>query len=125
MTSKSPPQTPLAACDALDRLFLDCAELETRVASILQAIDRLSPAAESGTVTVERLMNLACRVEAAERGLIAISHQIDDAANAVIRRRARQPSLIASLGLDRGRFPASERCSSATFLARRPPPLIS
>lgn len=76
-----------ATGDTLDRLFLDCAELEGLVASILQVIDRLSPAVESGLVTAEHLMNLAYRVEAAERGLVTIAHQIDNTASAMIQRR--------------------------------------
>ncbi|MEZ5932317.1 MAG: hypothetical protein R3F54_10250 [Alphaproteobacteria bacterium] len=75
------------AGEALDRLFHECAELETLVASIRQSMDELNPAVDSGFVTPEHLMNLAFRIENAEHGLIAIAHHIDDMATAVIKRR--------------------------------------
>lgn len=87
MTSMSPTMPAQLAGDALDQLFLECAELESMVASIKQSIDRLEPAAETGLVTTEHLMNLAYRIEAAEHGLIAISHRIGDTAATMIRRR--------------------------------------
>ena len=73
--------------DSLDRLFHDCAELETLVASIKQTIGDLDPAVDSGLVTAEHLMNLAFRIENAERGLIAIAHQIGETAATVVHRR--------------------------------------
>lgn len=87
MTSTTfPIPLPLKG-DSLDRLFHDCAELETLVASIRQTIGDLDPAVDSGLVTAEHLMNLAFRVENAERGLIAIAHQIGDTAATVVHRR--------------------------------------
>ncbi|MEL6963961.1 MAG: hypothetical protein AAFO01_14500 [Pseudomonadota bacterium] len=77
----------------LDRLFLDCAKLESLVSSIKQTMDRLDPAVDSGMVTAEHLMNLAFRIENAERGLIAIAHQIGDTASSVIDRR-KQAALV-------------------------------
>lgn len=73
--------------DVLDRLFHECAELETLIGSIRQKMDELGPAVNSGLVTAEHLMNLAFRVENAEHGMIAIAHQISDTATAVIDRR--------------------------------------
>ena len=87
MALKSPTISAPHSGDALDRLFLDCSELETLVISIRQAIDALDPAVESGFVTAEHLMNLAFRIENAEHGLIAIAHQIGNTAEAVIERR--------------------------------------
>lgn len=87
MTSKPKFGPSQSDSDALDRLFFDCAELETLVASIRQSINALDPAVGSGRVTTEHLMNLAFRIENAEHGLIAISHQIGDAATTVIDRR--------------------------------------
>lgn len=89
MTSKPRSASSPFAGETLDRLFLDCAELETLVSSIRQAMDRLDPAVDSGFVTAEHLMNLAFRIENAERGLIAIAHQIGDTASDVIDRRKR------------------------------------
>lgn len=83
----SPPADDTLADNTLDRLFHECAELETLITSIRQTIDRLDPAVDSGLVTAEHLMNLAYRVENAEHGLIAIAHQISDTATAVIQRR--------------------------------------
>lgn len=86
MRSKLALIDSLTTGDALDQLFLDCAELEGLVASILQAIDGLSPAVDSGLVTAEHLMNLTYRIEAAERGLITVAHQIGDTVDSVVQR---------------------------------------
>lgn len=87
MTSKIHPIPSPLSGDALDKLFLDCADLETLVASIRQVVDKLGPAVDSGLVTAEHLMNLAYRIENAERGLIAIALQIGDTATTLIDRR--------------------------------------
>ena len=71
----------------LDKLFHDCAELETLITSIRQAFGALDPAIDSGLVTPEHLMNIAFRIENAERGLIEVSHQIGDTATTMIERR--------------------------------------
>jgi len=86
MTSKPPAQASPLNSDSLDRLFHDCAELEMLVASIKQATERLDLAVDTGLVTTEHLMNLAFRIENAERGLIAIAHQIGDTATTVVHR---------------------------------------
>ncbi len=78
---------PMEAGDALDQLFLDCSELEGLVASILQAVGALKPALDSGLLTAEHLMHLAYRIEAAERGLIAVAHHVSDTATSVIQQR--------------------------------------
>lgn len=83
----SPRSKEALAGDALDQLFLDCADLETLLASIRQAVEKLGPAADTGLVTAEHLMNLAFRIENAERGLIAIAHQVGDTATTIIDRR--------------------------------------
>ncbi len=93
MSSRSKPAPAPMAGQTLDRLFLDCSKLETLVSSIREAMDRLDPAVDSGMVTAEHLMNLAFRIENAERGLIAIAHQIGDTASSVIDRR-KQAALI-------------------------------
>lgn len=72
--------------DRLDRLFTDCAALETLLASIRQSVGTLKPAANSGLVTAEHLMNLAFRIEHAEQSLITIAHELSDTAMAVINR---------------------------------------
>lgn len=87
MTSKSSAKASPLNSDSLDRLFQDCAELETLVASIKQTTESLDLAVGTGLVTTEHLMNLAFRIENAERGLIAIAHQIGDTATTVVRRR--------------------------------------
>lgn len=87
MTTKTLPVSPSFGEEALDRLFLDCTELETAVASIRQAIDKLDPAVESGLVTAEHLMVLAFRIERAERGLITIAHRMGHTATSLIERR--------------------------------------
>jgi hypothetical protein len=83
---------PLLVCtqpagDALDRLFSECAELETLVTTIRRTMDALDPAVDTGLVTPEHLMNLAFRIENAEHGLIAIANQIGQMATTVIKRR--------------------------------------
>ncbi len=87
MTSTLHPLASSLSSDDLDRLFLDCADLEQLVASIRLALDKLGPAIDSGLVTAEHLMNLAFRIENTERGLIAIAHQIGDNATTLIDRR--------------------------------------
>jgi hypothetical protein len=87
MSSRAKPVPATISGQTLDRLFLDCAKLETLVLSIRDAMDRLDPAVDSGMVTAEHLMNLAFRIENAERGLIAIAHQIGNTASSVIDRR--------------------------------------
>jgi len=87
MTSKPRLAASPFSGDMLDRLFLDCAALETLVTSIRQSMDALDPAVDSGFVTADHLMNLAFRIENAERGLITIAHQISDTATTVIDRR--------------------------------------
>jgi hypothetical protein len=93
MSSRPKPAPAPISGQTLDRLFLDCAKLETLVSSIKEAMDRLDPAVDSGMVTAEHLMNLAFRIENAERGLIAIAHQIGDTASSVVDRR-KQAALI-------------------------------
>ena len=89
MTSKPSLVHPEPTSESLDRLFLECAELEALVASIRQTVVGLDPAVDSGLVTAEHLMNLAFRIENAEHGLIAIAHQVSDVAmTAIDRRRA-------------------------------------
>ncbi|MGI9434332.1 MAG: hypothetical protein ACR2Q4_05820 [Geminicoccaceae bacterium] len=92
MRSLSTLVDPAATGDALDQLFLDCSELEALVTSIRQTIDGLSPAVDAGLVTAEHLLNLACRIEAAEQGLISVAHQIGNSASAVIEHRQRVAS---------------------------------
>ncbi|MGI9419444.1 MAG: hypothetical protein ACR2RA_16580 [Geminicoccaceae bacterium] len=87
MASHALPFPPPFTSDRLDRLFLDCAELETLVTSIRQSIGELDPAVDSGLVTAEHVMNLAFRIENAEHGLIAIARQIGDTATTLIERR--------------------------------------
>lgn len=89
MPSTSPSIDPMITGDLLDQLFLDCSELESLVASIAPAVGGLKPAVEQGVLTVEHLMGLAYRIEAAERGLISVAHQISDAASAIIQHRQR------------------------------------
>ena len=86
MTSQSPRGTSALTSDDLDQLFSDCAELEARIVSIRHAMEKLEPAVDAGLVTAEHLMNLAFRVENAERGLIAVGHQVNDTATSMIRR---------------------------------------
>jgi hypothetical protein len=67
------------------------------VASILQAVDKLNPAVASGRLTAEHAMNLAFRIEAAERGLLSVTRQINDKASAQRRQPAASidaPSLV-------------------------------
>lgn len=73
--------------EALDKLFLDCADLEQLISSIRQTVEKLGPAVDKGLVTPEHLMNLAFRIENAERGLIAVAHQVSDTATTMIDRR--------------------------------------
>lgn len=87
MTSKLKSASSPFSGETLDGLFHNCAELEALVLSIRHAMDRLDPGVDSGFVTAEHLMNLAYRIENAERGLIAIAHQISDTASNVIHRR--------------------------------------
>ncbi len=89
-TAERIPSTLSSA--TLDKLFLDCGELETLITSIRQTIGRLGPAVDSGLVTPEHLMNLAFRIEKAERGLIDVSHQIGDTATTMIERRKMRSS---------------------------------
>ena len=87
MPSKPSPASLPFSSDTLDQLFSDCATLETLVASIRQAMAELNPGVDSGAVTAEHLMNLAFRIENAERGLITVAHQISDTATSVIDHR--------------------------------------
>ncbi|MEM8951290.1 MAG: hypothetical protein AAGC99_18380 [Pseudomonadota bacterium] len=89
MTSPAMRVPSTLSSATLDKLFLDCAELETLITSIRQTFGALGPAVDSGLVTPEHLMNLAFRIENAERGLIEVSHQIDNTATTVIERRKR------------------------------------
>lgn len=91
LTTKNDTLPPTS--DALDRLFLDCAALETLIAAIRDGIDHLDPGVDSGRVTTEHLMNLAFRIEAAEHGMLAIAHQISDTAISVIERHQRVSAL--------------------------------
>ncbi len=87
MTSNIHPFDSALSGEALDKLFLDCASLESLLSSVRQAVEKLGPAVDSGLVTPEHLMALAFRIENAERGLIAIAHQISDTATTMIDRR--------------------------------------
>ena len=87
MTSKARPITPSLTEGKLERLLFDCSELETLVESIKETFDRLNPAVEADALSAEHLMNLAIRIENAERGLIAIAHRIDDSATHILRHR--------------------------------------
>jgi len=81
MTSTPHPAPSPLTENALDRLFLECAELEGLITLIRKMIDELDPAVDSGLVTAEHLMILAYRIENAERGLIEIAHRFSDTAN--------------------------------------------
>ena len=87
MTSNVHPLPSALTGDDLDQLFLDCAELETLLASIRQVVEKLGPSIGSGVVTAEHLMNLAFRIENAERGLIEIAHQVGDSASIMADRQ--------------------------------------
>lgn len=87
MASKSSSVPSPIDGDMLDRLFLDCLALETSIASISQAIDRLAPAVECGLVTAEHLMSLVYRIETAERGMIKVADRLGDTATSLIDRR--------------------------------------
>ena len=89
MFSNSQPKTN----EALDQLLLDCAELESLMATMKTKIAKLDPAVESGRITAEHLLKLVLRIEAAERGMIDIAHHIDSAATNITRRHERMLAL--------------------------------
>ena len=83
---------PPMIADGVDRLLMDCVELEERIASMSQLLDGLSLAIDAGGVTPGHVAAFAGRIEFAERELIEIARQIDKTATAVVRcRQGRLP----------------------------------
>lgn len=87
MASKPALIDLVAANEKLDQLFLDCSELESLAASIMQAVDGLDPTVDSGALTIEHMMSLAFRIEATEQRLISVAQRIADAATTVIKNQ--------------------------------------
>ena len=89
MTSNLTPKSN----SALDQLLSDCAELERLMAAMKTKLAKLDPAVQSGRITAQHLLTLVLRIEAAERDMIDIAHQIDSAATHVVRRHERMYAL--------------------------------
>ena len=90
MASKPALIDLMAANEKLDQLFLDCSELESLAASIMQAADGLDPTVDSGGLTIEHMMSLAFRIEATEQRLISVAQRIADAATTVIKNQCQK-----------------------------------